>query len=276
MQVVVRAEDRKRGSPICQMCRRAIREQAIKTGKVICSKCSRTMPAQFDKRGWLKGSTCTTCEYKASPRKRRRDNIESRKRRDARYATWDGVTDREIYNRDEWTCRVPECLNPEGRAITRVSWPDPWSAAIDHVIPLSLGGADTADNKRAAHMRCNGSRGNWVSEDELAAYKESGAYEAAVAVKVQERERKRAIRAQRRAESAALAAERAAERAQRDHPERREAYRLRVVEGLKWKDVAERLGYNNTGQAYLAADAEAKRQGLASVSDRVQKRYWPS
>jgi hypothetical protein len=167
MAVTVRAEDRKRPS-ICQVCRAAIRQQAIKTGKLTCSRCGREMPAQFDKHGWLKGSTCTTCEYKANPKKRRRDNIESRKRRDARYATWDGVTDREILDGDWWECQMPRCLNPEGRVITGVSWPDPWSASIDHILPLSLGGTDTASNKRAAHLRCNISAGNRAGQSPVA------------------------------------------------------------------------------------------------------------
>ena len=33
--------------------------------------------------------------------------------------------------------------------------PHRWSASIDHVIPVAEGGTDSADNKRAAHTRCN-------------------------------------------------------------------------------------------------------------------------
>jgi len=42
-----------------------------------------------------------------------------------------------------------------------VRWPDPMSASVDHVIPLTMGG-ELADpgNVRLAHMRCNSSRGN--------------------------------------------------------------------------------------------------------------------
>ncbi len=32
---------------------------------------------------------------------------------------------------------------------------DPNSFVVDHVIPLIRGGADTLDNKRAAHRQCN-------------------------------------------------------------------------------------------------------------------------
>ena len=32
---------------------------------------------------------------------------------------------------------------------------DPMSFVVDHVIPLSKGGADTIENSRASHARCN-------------------------------------------------------------------------------------------------------------------------
>ena len=33
--------------------------------------------------------------------------------------------------------------------------PDPWSFVLDHVTPIAKGGADTLDNKKAAHRECN-------------------------------------------------------------------------------------------------------------------------
>jgi 5-methylcytosine-specific restriction endonuclease McrA len=39
---------------------------------------------------------------------------------------------------------------------------------IDHVTPISLGGADTIDNVRSAHRVCNLRRGARVEEMELA------------------------------------------------------------------------------------------------------------
>jgi len=70
--------------------------------------------------------------------------------------TYDGVTDEEIYERDRWKCRMPACLHPESRQLyPGLALDDPWRASIDHVVPLSEGGTDTADNKRAAHHHCN-------------------------------------------------------------------------------------------------------------------------
>src|ERR1700723_2328184 len=72
-------------------------------------------------------------------------------------STYDGVTDAEIYRRDNWTCRMPRCLCPDGRAIDPglASCPVSWAPSVDHVIPLVQGGRDDAANKRAAHQLCN-------------------------------------------------------------------------------------------------------------------------
>lgn len=34
------------------------------------------------------------------------------------------------------------------------------SASLDHVVPLSLGGAHTPENTQASHLICNGRKGN--------------------------------------------------------------------------------------------------------------------
>jgi hypothetical protein len=71
---------------------------------------------------------------------------------------FDGVPDESIYDRDQWECRMPACLHPEGRAIDPAlkgaGW-HPWRPSIDHVVPLADGGPDTEPNKRAAHSKCN-------------------------------------------------------------------------------------------------------------------------
>jgi 5-methylcytosine-specific restriction endonuclease McrA len=41
--------------------------------------------------------------------------------------------------------------------------PDPFSKSLDHVVPLSRGGAHTADNCQLAHLRCNVSKGARVA-----------------------------------------------------------------------------------------------------------------
>lgn len=77
----------------------------------------------------------------------------SRRRRLRVATTWDGVTDAEIFERDRWMCGI--CRKRIGK---KFRYPHPRSASIDHLLPLSLGGDDTALNKRAAHLGCNVSR----------------------------------------------------------------------------------------------------------------------
>jgi 5-methylcytosine-specific restriction endonuclease McrA len=69
-------------------------------------------------------------------------------------AEWDGVTDAEILERDGWVCQL--CEEPIDQALR---YPDQRSRSIDHVVPLTLGGDDTAPNKQAAHLGCNISKG---------------------------------------------------------------------------------------------------------------------
>lgn len=78
----------------------------------------------------------------------------SRRRRLRHQASWDGVSDEEILERDRWMCWICK------RRISKTfKYPHPRSASIDHLIPLALGGDDTAFNKKAAHLSCNMSRG---------------------------------------------------------------------------------------------------------------------
>ena len=79
--------------------------------------------------------------------------------------TWDGITDEEILERDGWRCQIPECKR---RPIRKdLKYPHLRSKSVDYIVPLSLGGDDTAENKRAAHLGCNMARGNQMGEEQL-------------------------------------------------------------------------------------------------------------
>lgn len=57
---------------------------------------------------------------------------------------------REIYERDGWRCGICGLpVNPARR------YPDQSCASLDHIIPLSKGGAHTKTNCRLAHLGCN-------------------------------------------------------------------------------------------------------------------------
>lgn len=56
----------------------------------------------------------------------------------------------EIFNRDNWICQL--C----GEKVDKnLKWPDPKSASLDHIIPLSKGGHHSKSNSQLAHLLCN-------------------------------------------------------------------------------------------------------------------------
>lgn len=61
----------------------------------------------------------------------------------------------DVFERDGWVCRL--CEEPIDRSR---KWPDGQSASIDHVLPVSLGGADVMANVQAAHLSCNIGKSN--------------------------------------------------------------------------------------------------------------------
>jgi 5-methylcytosine-specific restriction endonuclease McrA len=70
------------------------------------------------------------------------------------------VNEAEVFRRDGWVCQL--CGEPVDK---RLVWPDPLSASLDHVVPLSLGGEHSPFNCQLAHLRCNVSKGNRVTAD---------------------------------------------------------------------------------------------------------------
>lgn len=65
-------------------------------------------------------------------------------------ATTERFSVREIFIRDNWMCHL--CEEPIDQTI---SYPDPMSASLDHVVPLVRGGAHSRENCRASHLVCN-------------------------------------------------------------------------------------------------------------------------
>jgi 5-methylcytosine-specific restriction endonuclease McrA len=108
----------------------------IINGKRICATCQRDMPAES-----FRYAKCVDCWAE-----------ENRRRQHARRAGDAGerFTRREVLERDEFVCGI--CLKKIDDALAH---PDPWSASLDHVIPLSRGGAHTMANAQAAHLDCN-------------------------------------------------------------------------------------------------------------------------
>lgn len=60
----------------------------------------------------------------------------------------------EVAERDDWLCGI--CLLPVDPDLAH---PDPGSASLDHVTPLSLGGAHRMENVQLSHLKCNVQKG---------------------------------------------------------------------------------------------------------------------
>lgn len=67
---------------------------------------------------------------------------------------------RRIFERDAWTCGI--CLEPVD---PEVEWPDPMSAAVDHIVPISAGGLHDFANAQTSHWICNSRKGANVTYD---------------------------------------------------------------------------------------------------------------
>jgi hypothetical protein len=65
-------------------------------------------------------------------------------------ATIEKINPLKIYKRDNWVCQIcGEKVNPKLR------YPNPMSASLDHIIPLSKGGTHETKNVQLAHLICN-------------------------------------------------------------------------------------------------------------------------
>lgn len=63
-----------------------------------------------------------------------------------------------VFERDEWICNI--CKELIDRRLRGNSW---MRATLDHIIPLSKGGAHTYDNVAAAHWLCNMKKGDQLT-----------------------------------------------------------------------------------------------------------------
>lgn len=79
----------------------------------------------------------------------------ARKRRALRQAARvEDVNSQEVFERGAWACGI--CAEPIPRVVL---WPHPLSPSLDHIVPLSLGGAHSYENTQPAHLACNMSKG---------------------------------------------------------------------------------------------------------------------
>lgn len=113
----------------------------------ICPECGDSVVVI---RGWWNGSIrhsdCTQKHHRRLGRQQRRARMKGA-------AIGDPVHLAEIRERDKHRCGI--C----GGKVNGKPFPHPLSATLDHIVPLSQGGAHDPLNVRLAHLRCNTLRG---------------------------------------------------------------------------------------------------------------------
>jgi len=123
---------------------------------VRCGECGKEFTAKHPSARW--------CSRLCASRHHHRD---ASRRRTATLSLATPYTDREIFERDGWRCQLATCLAPSRRIDPALSRRHQWGATIDHIVPLSAGGADVPANVVTAHNRCNRSKGARAANAQL-------------------------------------------------------------------------------------------------------------
>ena len=93
---------------------------------------------------------------------KRRDSYHRRRALKKAAATGKPVLFAEIAERDRWRCCLcKKAVNPA------VKWPHPKSPSLDHLVPLSKGGAHDPSNVALAHLGCNSAKNNRGGGEQL-------------------------------------------------------------------------------------------------------------
>lgn len=133
-------------------------------GKRVCPGCGVDKPVEeYAHASAARGGRCRACaaQYMRAKRAERPGEYwlyGARRRARLRDAFVEDFTREEIFERDGWTCGL--CAEPIDQDL---SYPDPMSASLDHVIPLALGGEHSRANAQAAHLSCNSRKGARVA-----------------------------------------------------------------------------------------------------------------
>ncbi len=121
---------------------RSDRSRKMAAHEVGCGECGATFTAQHPSARWC-SKLCANRHWGRMRARQRRQRTEA------------NYTDLEVFERDGWRCHL--CGDLIDWTALRTS---PLGATIDHIVPLSKGGADDLGNVAAAHHQCNIAKGN--------------------------------------------------------------------------------------------------------------------
>lgn len=162
----------------CEVCHRAYMAPKVRGGNKFCStSCCQTHHSKLRKEATLEGLTTRQCRFCGQAFmpigkhsrfctvscKKTLDNLNKGHRRRSRIGTGT-VNPYEVFDRDGWRCQLCGINTPRDLRGTT----DPRAPELDHVVPLSLGGAHSYENTQCSCRSCNGLKGaklDWKGGD---------------------------------------------------------------------------------------------------------------
>lgn len=123
---------------------------------VSCRKCGRTL---IKKGAQGKQPYCVSCKRKAVKQWKRQTGKSIAKRAKRYGVERVPYIRKELLRRDGWQCQL--CLVPLLKRWTynkQTLFPHPRNATLDHIVPMSKGGADAPWNIQACCLQCNGKK----------------------------------------------------------------------------------------------------------------------
>lgn len=115
---------------------------------------TRCCSERHGKRLWNRESRADGRQQNPAWDDRRRNNYHKRRALRAGSTAGPAFTNADVFERDGWVCGLcDESVSPDA------VYPDPLSASLDHVVPLSRGGAHSFSNSQLAHLSCNVRKG---------------------------------------------------------------------------------------------------------------------
>lgn len=157
------AKDRKVARFCSQACRdisrNAERQRLIDEAKPArrCVWCGADMSQQMRADAKFCSSVCNSKAHQSVRRYRRRLGDAAVKPRKEPLLSFI-----QIAERDGWRCQI--CLKPVN---PRRKFPDPLAGSLDHIVPVSIGGAHELANVQLSHFRCNWSKRDRPANDQL-------------------------------------------------------------------------------------------------------------
>ena len=131
-----------------RMRRRDLAHRVPRPSELQCPRCERWFPVKTHRGGKTYCDPCVAIAVREAAKGSRRRRLAAMKGLPV-----EKFSSREIYERDGWTCGI--C----GEAIPQdAQWPHRLSPSVDHIIPISKGGAHTRANVQATHLTCNCSK----------------------------------------------------------------------------------------------------------------------